>query len=162
MNTQNLITEIRSHSTAQFTVKTHTLREKKRQERTSYLLQTLKWSMVTKSGKKGRMSSILSRLQLDRQFMAFLTSSSFCTTCLAIFSQSFFLNSSSSSGRSAQDLAKSTSTCGQLKKRQKTVQQLKSPTAVYNFDNLEKRKKVTQHFNDLHMFTTSLQALLIH
>lgn len=159
MNTQNVITEIRSHPTAQFTVKRHTLRGKKR---TSYLLQTLKWSMVTKSGKKGRMSSILSRLQLDRQFMAFLTSSSFCTTCLAIFSQSFFLNSSSSSGRSAQDLAKSTSTCGQLKKRQKTVQQLKSPTAVYNFDNLEKRKKVTQHFNYLHMFTTSLQALLIH
>lgn len=28
MNTQNVITEIRSHLTAQFTVKTHTLREK--------------------------------------------------------------------------------------------------------------------------------------
>lgn len=28
MNTQNVITEIRSHPTAQFTVKTHTLREK--------------------------------------------------------------------------------------------------------------------------------------
>lgn len=30
MNTQNVITEIRSHPTAQFTVKTHTLREKKK------------------------------------------------------------------------------------------------------------------------------------
>lgn len=75
-------------------------------------LQTLKWSMVTKSGKKGRMSSILSRLQLDRQFMAFFTSFSSCTTCRAILSQSFFLSSSSSSGRSAHDLAKSTSTYG--------------------------------------------------
>lgn len=68
--------------------------------------------MVTKSGKKGRMSSIFSRSQLERQFMAFFTSFSSCTTCRAIFNQSFFLSSSSSSGKSAQDLAKSTSTWG--------------------------------------------------
>lgn len=88
-------------------------------------MESLKSSMMIKSGKKGRMSSILRRGVISRKFMALylsvnasepfpirredhynapthlLISFFSCTTYFAIFNHNFFLNASSSSGFSA-------------------------------------------------------------
>ncbi len=79
--------------------------------------KTLKSSISEKSGKKGRMSSIFSNPSVSfKNAIAFLMFSPFVafpcwTTCLAIMSQSFFLNSSLSSTLSASSFAVSGSTC---------------------------------------------------